>query len=87
VLGVLGGSGLSDGFAGNSGAGGIDGEVGGDGEFCVQPIRAAAATAATTLSRVAFMFELLSKGLNINCALRRSVIRRTRAHFALGKGR
>jgi hypothetical protein len=55
VLGVFGGNGLSLGFVGTSGAGGIEGEVGGGGVFWVQPAMAAVRTAAATIA-LGFIF-------------------------------
>jgi hypothetical protein len=53
VLGVFGGNGLSLGFVGSSGAGGIEGDVGSGGECWPQPVKAAVRTAA---ARVALGF-------------------------------
>jgi cytochrome bd-type quinol oxidase subunit 2 len=95
VFGVLGGNGVSEGFIGISGAGGIAGEVGGGGAFCAHPASAAAAIAATTVNRVAFIFALLSRGnfwktrdrvKATNCALWQSVIVGQALILPWGKG-
>jgi hypothetical protein len=47
IFGVFGGRGFVDGADGNSGTWGVDGDVGGGGEYCVQPaVMAVKATAA-----------------------------------------
>jgi hypothetical protein len=55
MFGVFGGRGFVDGADGNSGACGVDGDVGGGGEYCVQPAAMAFNAMAARVNLGTFM--------------------------------